>query len=90
MSDLAESAATTVFSYIIFGQIVDNSAFESHRKLFCGIEIAMGVWFTIMGGVYVHDSKTIKCSETCEDSTVLQFSSFSFFLTSAFQIMITL
>lgn len=91
VSYLAGSAATTAFSYLFFGSIVDNMPFESHRLLFCGIEATTGLWFLIIGGIYVHDSNICSNSTSrCSEQSILLFSSFSYFLTSAFQIMITL
>lgn len=69
VNELAASAATSVFSYLIFGQIVDNLPFESQRPLFCCIEMLMGIWFSVMGGIYIKDSW---CNtEDCDDNNLL-------------------
>jgi len=47
----------TVFSYLLFGQVIDNLKLERQKLLFVVVEILMAVWFIITGFVSLIDFK---------------------------------
>lgn len=47
----------TVFSYLLFGQVIDNLKIHRQKLLFVVVEILMAFWFIITGWVSLLDLK---------------------------------
>lgn len=47
----------TVFSYLLFGQVIDNLKIQRQKLLFVVVEILMAFWFIITGWVSLLDLK---------------------------------
>ena len=47
----------TVFSYLLFGQVIDNLKIQKQKLLFVVVEILMAFWFIITGWVSLLDLK---------------------------------
>jgi len=43
----------TVFSYLLFGQVIDNLKIERQKLLFVVVEILMAAWFIVTGYVSI-------------------------------------
>ena len=83
-SQTSTTVATSVLSFLIFGQIIDNLPISKQKLLFCGLEIGIAIWFIFISWIIFDESNN-------ESSiTKKQYLSTSFFLTSAFQISMTL
>ena len=83
-SQTSTTVATSVLSFLIFGQIIDNLPISKQKLLFCGLEIGIAIWFIFISWIIFDESNN--------ESTITkkQYLSTSFFLTSAFQISMTL
>ena len=83
-SQTSTTVATSVLSFLIFGQIIDNLPISKQKLLFCGLEIGIAIWFIFISWIIFDESNN-------ESSiTKKQYLSTSFFLTSAFEISMTL
>jgi hypothetical protein len=58
----ATTVATSVFSFLIFGQIIDNLPNTKQKTLFCGLELSIAVWFLLMAGICYFDSQNSSSS----------------------------
>ena len=47
----------TVFSYLLFGQVIDNLKIHRQKLLFVVVEILIAFWFIITGWVSLLDLK---------------------------------
>lgn len=43
------SILMSVFSYLLFGQILDNQPQSRQKTIYCTLELIMGLWFMIVG-----------------------------------------
>lgn len=43
------SILMSVFSYLLFGQIIDNQPQSRQKTIYCILEFTMGLWFMIVG-----------------------------------------
>lgn len=57
----------TVFSYLLFGQVIDNLKIHKQKLLFVVVEILMAFWFIITGWVSLLDSKLDEQNEDREE-----------------------
>ena len=78
----------SIFSYLLFGQILDNMPINQQKSIFCCIELLLTCWFSVMGGVYLVMSRSD--SQAKINSIIDQFVLVSCFLTSALQILMTI
>mgnify|MGYP000904138609 CR=1 FL=1 len=72
----------SAFSYMIFGQLIDNQQISKQRYIFCALELSMGVWFILMAIFSFWDASHGR--KTPETSINVKMEPLSFFLTSAF------
>jgi hypothetical protein len=43
------SILMSVFSYLLFGQIIDNQPMSRQKTIYCVLEFLMGCWFMVVG-----------------------------------------
>lgn len=47
----------SAFSYLVFGQVIDNSPQSRQKAIFCTLELSLGLWFIITAGLSFYDAQ---------------------------------
>ena len=70
----------SVFSFLLFGQIIDNQPQSKQKTIFCALELSLALWFLVLGSASFYDAAKGKGVVTNNLLPV------SLFLSSGFQI----